>query len=184
MTDPTEVLKTQKRIEDADKATYKQFPDRARREFRYSDRRLYKQLKTFAVSAIADIARYCAFLGPSGVSLAAPDKAKPVLTYLRYPVSYRRRMRFFNDFLKSQGKVDGVSQYVFYGDEDEANTYLSLVNDRVACVAAAKDSSDEKKQELAILCCNLNGWLEYLNPDDGGGSADDGSDSDGSSADG
>ena len=174
MADP--VKKSEERINKADAEIYKVIPSRARREFRYSDRRLFKQLKMFAVSALANVARYCAFLGPSGVSLAAPDKAKPVLTWLRYPVSYRRRMRFLKDFAKSQGAVDGVSQTVFYGKEDDAYLYLSLVNDKDACVAAAKDASDEHKQELAILCCNLNGWLEYLDPSDGGGSSDGSSD--------
>ena len=181
MTTPLE--QTEARINNAAKQNYAPYAlaKRKPRSFRYSDRRLYKSMKYHTVSAVAGKPLYCAFLGPGGVTLAAPEKdTVPVLTYIRYPVAYRRRMRFIKDFAKSQGVLEeytdsnkvvhpvGEGMTVFYGNKDEAYIYVSFVSDKDACVTAAKsvpeedDEEGKLKKEIAILCCNANGW-KYTN---------------------
>lgn len=166
MTTPLE--QTEARINNAAKQNYAPYAlaKRKPRSFRYSDRRLYKSMKYHTVSAVAGKPLYCAFLGPGGVTLAAPEKdTVPVLTYIRYPVAYRRRMRFIKDFAIAQGVLDeytddkgvvhsvGEGMTVFFGDLDQAKKYVGLVSDKDACVTAAGNGD-----ELAMLCCAANKW--------------------------
>ena len=178
MTTPLE--QTEKRISDAARENYAAYAlaKRKPRSFRYSDRRLYRSMKYWAVSAKEKTPLYCAFLGPSGVTLAAPEKDTiPVLTYIRYPVAYRRRMRFLKDWALSNGVLEqytdddgvvhpiGEDMTVFYcTNKSEAYIYVGFVSNKDACVTAAKstpaedDEEGKLKKEIAILCCNANGW--------------------------
>ena len=166
MTTPLE--QTEARINNAAKQNYAPYAlaKRKPRSFRYSDRRLYKSMKYHTVAAVAGKPLYCAFLGPGGVTLAAPEKdTVPVLTYIRYPVSYRKRMRFIKAFALAQGVLEeytdengvihpvGEGMTVFFGDLKQAKKYVGFVSDKDACVTAAGNGD-----ELAILCCVANEW--------------------------
>lgn len=134
------------------------------RKFKYSWRRLFKQRKFYAVSAVKNASVYCNFLGPSGVTLsAATETTKPVKTWLRYPVSYRRRARYLDTFADYVGEPaydetgseysSGVNMKVYCADEPSVQQYITYLNDQDSCVAAAKLTD-----KIAIACCNANGW--------------------------
>ncbi len=134
------------------------------RKFKYSWRRLFKQRKFFAVSAVKDNSIYCNFLGPSGVTLsAATETTEPVKTWLRYPVSYRRRARYLDTFADYVGEIaedgegkeysTGVNMKVFCDTKDNVEQYITYLNNQDSCVAAAK-----LNDKIAIACCNANGW--------------------------
>lgn len=135
------------------------------RKFKYSWRRLFKQRKFFAVSAVKNASVYCNFLGPSGVTLsAATETTEPVKTWLRYPVSYRRRARYLDTFADYVGETaedsesgeeysTGVNMKVFCDTKDNVEQYITYLNNKDSCVAAAK-----KGDKIAIACCNANNW--------------------------
>lgn len=129
------------------------------RKFKYSWRRLFKQNKFYAVSAVAGKRIYCNYLGPSGVTLLAVDSnSKPVLTWLRYPVSFRRRSRYLDTFAKYGGEVaaddsfTGKDMLVYTGDEKEVEKYIYYLNNKAKCI------EDKATDTIASICCNANKW--------------------------
>jgi len=124
-----QIDKTRERINAKYESTYKYDIWRCRRSFRYSDRRLFRQSKFYAIQALPSTATmYVNFLGPSGVTLAAFDGAtdSSVKTWLRYPVSYRRRMRFFSTLAEYNGSTEEAKGTETIPDK--------LVGEKNACV--------------------------------------------------
>lgn len=182
--------RTEARLRASDKATYDESAAfnppslRAMRKFKYSKRRMYKQNKMYAVSAIAGCNIYCNFLGPSGVTLlAATSDTIPTLTWLRYPVSYCRRRRFFNAFTNAMGATDansaeptltGVGMTVYIGTPAECATYISFVTNKVECVTVATTGKDSQNQDVdaatlktAKQCGFANNWIKFQENQDG-----------------
>lgn len=183
-TSADQLNKTRDRINARYTATYKYNPMRCRREFRYSDRRMFKQAKFMAIQAVVTgKSLYVNFLGPSGVTLAAFDGAtdSSVETWLRYPVSYRRRMRFFNNLAIYNGatedeessgsdnkpvKLMGEEMRVFMGTPEEVTLFINLLKSGAdSCVSAAKDSSDTARQVIAKKVCGSQ-YRKWNNPEE------------------
>ena len=172
--DPTKT--TRQRKESADFNNYstadvfhgRPINKRTWRKFKYSWRRLFKQTKFYAVSAVAGKEIYCNFLGPSGiVLLAVKESSEPVLTWLRYPVSFRRRSRYLETFASYGGATEegedgkdhftGKDMKVYSGTKDQVAKYIELLNmGEAGCVAVAQGSSADSN--MAKICCRANNW--------------------------
>lgn len=170
MTTPLEQSKN--RIENLAPNTYAPYATyRYRRSFRYSDRRLFKKLQFLAMPSLNGVEIYAGFLGPSGVTLAAKtgNTYAPTKTWVRYPVSYRRRTRFLSDWANATGSTQadvdaglatmlGEGMTIFMGDEQDTTWYIKYLNGTpAACVAAAKGTGvTEDEQNVAKQCCGAH----------------------------